>query len=49
MGSHKITGLLNPESNQDAATKKYVDDKVAVEGDDGGDGGVLMMVLVMVR
>jgi len=28
MGSHKITNLLNPTSDQDAATKKYVDDLV---------------------
>lgn len=25
MNNHKITGLLDPTDNQDAATKKYVD------------------------
>jgi len=26
MGSHKITSVTDPTNNQDAATKKYVDD-----------------------
>ena len=34
MGSHKITSVTDPTSNQDAATKKYVDD--AVTGVTGG-------------
>lgn len=34
MNNHKITGLLDPTDNQDAATKKYVDDH-SVLGADG--------------
>ena len=30
MGTHKITSLVDPTSNQHAATKKYVDDNVGV-------------------
>lgn len=32
MSTSKITGMGNPTLNQDAATKKYVDDNVAVSG-----------------
>jgi len=32
MGTHKITGVVDPAANQDAATKKYVDDNAG-----GGD------------
>ena len=28
MGTHKLTNVVNPTANQDAATKKYVDDSV---------------------
>lgn len=30
LGTHKLTNVLNPTVNQDAATKKYVDDSLAV-------------------
>lgn len=33
MGTNKITGMGDPTANQDAATKKYVDDKTWVEAD----------------
>ncbi|WP_316841113.1 hypothetical protein [Pedobacter gandavensis] len=36
MGGFKLTNLLDPTNNQDAATKKYVDDKLA-----GAGAGVL--------
>ena len=29
MGSHKLTNVLDPTTDQDAATKKYVDDAIA--------------------
>lgn len=29
MNSHKITNVLDPTSNQDVATKKYVDDNTS--------------------
>ncbi|WP_316820730.1 hypothetical protein [Pedobacter gandavensis] len=32
MGGFKLTNLLDPSNNQDAATKKYVDDKLAAGG-----------------
>ena len=32
MGTHKITGVVDPVANQDAATKKYVDDNVVAGG-----------------
>lgn len=35
MGTHKITHVVDPTENQDAATKKYVDDEVGEAG--GGD------------
>ena len=35
MNTHKIVGVIDPETNQEAATKKYVDDSVAGAG--GGD------------
>lgn len=31
MGTHKIVNVVDPTANQDAATKKYVDDAVAAE------------------
>lgn len=33
MGTHKLTNVVDPTSNQDAATKKYVDDKTPVPGE----------------
>ena len=33
MNTHKITGVVNPVSDQDAATKKYVDDTVIPSSD----------------
>ena len=43
MGTSKITGLGDPTQNQDAATKKYVDDQIApldldIVADNGGAG-----------
>lgn len=32
-GAHKITNLLDPEADQDAATKKYADDQALADGD----------------
>jgi hypothetical protein len=40
MGSHKITNLTDPTSNQDAATKYYADSKAAKFGGDGSDGAL---------
>ena len=46
MGSNKVTNVTDPTSNQDAATKKYVDDEVtaastfAIAGDTGTDNVV---------
>jgi len=34
-GSQKITGVLDPTANQDAATKKYVDDNAGLWEVDG--------------
>ena len=39
VGSHKITSLTNPTTNQGAATKKYVDDNAGT-GDVVGPGSV---------
>ena len=36
MGSNAITGMLNPTSDQDAATKKYVDDSITNSGSFAG-------------
>jgi len=47
MGSHKITSVTDPTSNQDAATKKYVDDTAfnmaagALPGQGGNSGKIL--------
>jgi len=47
MGTHKLTNVTDPTANQDAATKKYVDDNTVTPGgsdtqvqfNDGGDFG----------
>lgn len=33
MNTHKITGVVDPAANQDAATKKYVDDNAGTDND----------------
>ena len=42
MGNKKVIGLAAPTSNNDAATKKYVDDKPSGSGDFKKDGSVAM-------
>lgn len=45
MGTHKITGLLAPTADNDASTKKYVDDGLATKQDaiTGTNGQVVMI------
>ena len=42
MNNHKIVNLLNPENPQEAATKNYVDSKVAEGGGGSAEGAVLL-------
>lgn len=36
MNTHKIVGVTDPTTNQEAATKKFVDDKIKAPGEIGG-------------
>jgi hypothetical protein len=38
VGTHKITGVVDPTVNQGVATKKYVDDNVGAQGPQGDQG-----------
>ncbi len=42
LNNHKITDLLDPETEQDAATKKYVDDRVVLDTDGKATGDLDM-------
>lgn len=41
MGTHKITGVVDPTADQEAATKKYVDDHGGGSGDVVGPGSAV--------